>query len=66
MFFLVKDKDVPKETLIEVIAVTQKMLANHIQFSEHWTREELIEIAESTLEEYDCTLVPYTAFVIEY
>lgn len=61
IYFLIKETFFP----IEGVELLKTRLSNHVKFNKDWTREELIVIAEDTIEEYDCTLVPFTLFSIE-
>lgn len=62
MYFLIKEGYFP----LEGIDLLKNRLSNHIKFNDEWTRKELMVIAEDTIEEYGCTLVPFTAFSIRY
>jgi len=62
IYFLIKESYIMPEAL----ELLQTRLSNHIKFNEEWTRDELVVIAEDTLDEYDCTLIPFTLFSIQY
>lgn len=60
--FLLKEGFLP----IDGLEILKQRMSNHIKFNDDWTREELIKLAEDTLTEYDCTLIPFTLFKIRY
>ena len=62
IYFLIKEGFFPLEGL-ELLKVR---LSNHIKFNDDWTRDELIKLAEDTLSEYGCTLIPFTLYKIRY
>ena len=62
IYFLVKENFFP----LEGVQLLKTRLTNHVKYTEDWTREELVQIAEMTIEEYDCTLIPFTLFNIKY
>lgn len=62
IYFLVKENFFP----IEGAELLKMRLSNHVKFNDDWTREELIKLAEDTLSEYGCTLIPFTLFKIRY
>jgi len=62
IFFLLKESFFP----LESVQLLKVLLSNHVQFTEDWKREELIQIAEMTIEEYGGTMIPFTLFNIKY
>lgn len=62
IYFLIKESFFP----FEAVQLLKTRLNNYVKFNEDYNREELIQIAEITLEEYDCTLIPFTMFNIKY
>jgi len=62
IFFLLKENFFP----LEAVQLLKTRLSNHIQFNEDWTREELVQIAEMTIEEYGGTMIPFTLFNVKY
>lgn len=62
IYFLIQESFFP----LEGVQLLKTRLSNHMKFNSDWTREELIVIAENTIEEYDCTIVPFTLFNVKY
>lgn len=62
IYFLIQEGFFP----VEIVQLIQTKLANHIKFNPEYTREELIIIAESAIEEYGGTIVPFTLFNVKY
>lgn len=62
IYFLIQESFFP----IEGIQLLQTRLSNHIKLHSDWAREELVQIAEVTIEEYGGTLVPFTLFNVKY
>lgn len=57
------DSATPDKELLEMLKVR---LTNIVKFEEDYTTEEISTIVEDTIEEYGGTLIPYTAYVMEY
>ncbi len=71
VFKNVKERDIIiliKESSIvpEVFEMLKVRLHNIIQFEDRYTREELVVTIEDTIEEYGGTLIPFTAYIMEY
>lgn len=62
VYFLIKESYFP----IEGVQLLKTRLSNYIKFEENWKREDLVQLAKDTIEEYGCTCMPYTLFYIKY
>jgi len=62
IYFLIQESFFP----IEGVQLLKTRLSNHIKLNSDWIREELIVIAETTIEEYGGTIVPFTLFNVKY
>ena len=62
IYFLIKENYFP----LEGVQLLKTRLTNHVKFEEDWTREELVQIAKDTIEEYGATNIPFTLFHVKY
>lgn len=62
IYFIIKATYFP----IDGIELLKDKLSDYIIFTEHRVREDIVDIVEETIEEYGGTLIPFTAFIIQY